>query len=78
MRKKFVVEVPCTGVDRYIVFAKSEDDARRKMASGSMLEHSKEKPGDYVWDMNQEEHFSGDHEPETHWDRAVIVREVAA
>jgi hypothetical protein len=71
-RKKFIVEVPCTVVDRYFIFAESEDDAREKMASGSMSEQTREKLGDYILDA------TADHEPETHWSRAVIVGEDTA
>jgi hypothetical protein len=67
MRMKFIVEVPCTVVDRYFIFAESEEDARRKMA-GSMSEVSKKNPnGEYVYDGSVEV------EAETNWDKAVIV-----
>jgi hypothetical protein len=69
MRKAFIVEVPCTIVDRYFIFADSEEEVREKIASGNMKEESKAAPGDYIIDSTT------DAEPETHWDRAVIKGE---
>jgi hypothetical protein len=69
MRKTFIVDVPCTVTDRYFVFADSEADARRKMNTGSMTEDSTAMPGDYTHRGTTE------HDPETHWDRAVILGE---
>jgi hypothetical protein len=68
-RKAFIVEVPCTVVDRYHIYAESEAEAREKMA-GDMSEQTREKFGDYTLIG------SADEEPETHWDKAVIVGEV--
>lgn len=73
MRKKFIVEVPCTIVDRYFIFAENEEQARRKIAQGSgMREDTTKRAGDYSYEG------PADDEPETHWDRAVIVGEVSA
>jgi hypothetical protein len=73
MRKKFIVEVPCTVMDRYHIFAESKDDALRKIADPhSMTQQTKDKQGDYYGPLVDET----DHEPETHWDRAVVVEEV--
>lgn len=70
MPKKFIINVPCTSIDRYIIFADSEDDARRKMASGTMLGYKSDKEhGDYKF------LGSADDEPETHWDAAMIIKE---
>jgi hypothetical protein len=69
-RKAFIVEVPCTVVDRYHIFAESEEEAREKIASGDMREQSRQKFGDYTLVG------SADAEPETHWDKAVFVGEV--
>lgn len=73
MRKKFIVEVPCTTVDQYIVFAESVKDAYDKMASGSMIEHTTEKPGDYAYHGQ-----SPYNDPFTDWDQATVAEEVAA
>lgn len=72
IRKAFIVEVPCTTVDRYSIFAESEAQAREKMASGFMSEQTKEKFGDYRFHGGAD-----DVEPETHWDKAVIIAEVS-
>jgi hypothetical protein len=68
-RKSFIVEVPCTVMDRYVIFADSEQDVQRKISSGEMTEQTREKFGDYLYEGPT------DAEPETHWNKAVIVGE---
>jgi len=70
MSTKFIVEVPCTVIDRYIIFAADEMEARRKIREGFMTEATKNKDGDY-------EYLGGaSSEPVTHWDKAEIVGQI--
>jgi hypothetical protein len=67
VKRKFVVEVPCTIIDRYFVFAESHEHARKLMESGVMREQTDGEFGDYIYDETT------DADPVTHWHRADIV-----
>lgn len=76
MRKQFIVHVPCTVIDRYVIYAESEDDARAKIASGQMVEQTDKREGDYQMLLEDDFMRHGttfDYEPETHWDRVKFV-----
>ena len=76
MRKRFIVEVPCTVIDRYVIYADSEEDARAMVASGTMLEHTDKSKGDYQMlasDDFMPHGMTFDPEPDTHWDQAKFV-----
>lgn len=76
MRKRFIVEVPCTVIDRYVIFADSEVDARAKIEGGVMVEHTDKREGDYQMLANHDFMPHGvtfDPEPKTHWDQVKFV-----